>query len=145
MPIELTWMIPDKILLSRWCGPIDDYHIIVMVEEMGIILDNTRSLVHTLIDLSEVGHISPNMIILYLKSRVPFHPRRGRICGCWPTMEGEILADLLNRITQHEMIRLFPTREAALEFLITHDSPPPPLSFGPNLPPSHTDLPASNH
>jgi hypothetical protein len=143
MPIELTWLVPDKIVLARWHGAIDDYHAGVMIEEMCLILDTAHSLVHTLLDLSEVGHISPSMIYLYLQSPIPKHPNRGRMCGFNATVEGEILADLLNRITQHEMIRLFTNREDARNYLLGHDSPPPPLAYGADQRPiqSGTSLP----
>jgi hypothetical protein len=135
MPIELTWLVPDKIMLERWSGAIDDYHAGVMIEEMSLILDTAHAPVHTLLDLSEVGHISPSLIYLYLRSSLPRHPNRGRMCGFNSTVECEILADLLNRITQRELLRLFPTRDAARNYLIGHDSPPPPLSYGAEQPP----------
>ncbi len=135
MPIEITWLVPDKIVLERWFGTIDDNHTRIMIEEMSLILDTAQAPVHTLLDLSEVGHISPSLIYLYLQSSIPRHPNRGRICGFSPTVESEILADLLNRITQRELLRLFSNREEARAYLLSHDSPPPPLPHGPDYNP----------
>jgi len=130
MPVELTWLVPDKIMLERWVGAIDDYHTRVMIEEMTLILDTAHAPVHTLLDLSEAGHLSPGLIYLYLQSPIPRHPNRGRMAGFSPTVESEILADLLNRLTQHDLIRLFASREEARCYLLSHDSPPPPLAHG---------------
>lgn len=133
MAIELTWLIPDKILLSRWSGDVGDEDIRVLVGELRIILDAALAPIHTVIDMSEVKHIASNVFYLYVQSDIPLHSRRGRIGMVRPTVEGEILADLINRFTQHEMIRLFPSRDEARNYLLEHDTTPPILQFGSDL------------
>jgi hypothetical protein len=129
MAVEIIWSVPDKVLLSRWTGDItlDDVH--TALDEIKVILDGADHLIHTLLDLSELGVVDSDAIYLYAQSTLATHPHRGRVAGFAPTFQSEILADLLNRLTQRELIRMFPTREAARDYLLDHDTPPPPL-FG---------------
>jgi hypothetical protein len=121
MPIELIWLLPDAILLSRWSGDITEHDACVLVDELGIILD-----------LSEAGYIHDDAIYYYFGSRIPRHPLRGRVALIGASFHSQALADILNRVSQHEMFRLFDSREEAREFLLTHDTPPP------DLPPSES-------
>jgi hypothetical protein len=129
MPIELTWMVPDKILLSRWIGTITNDDMAILMDELRIVLDNASGLVHTVIDLSEATSISPDVVYLYIQSQIPSHPRRGRIGLVGTTFQSEALADLLNRISQREMVRLFSGRLTARDYLLRNDTPPPMLRF----------------
>ncbi|MBI5957726.1 MAG: STAS/SEC14 domain-containing protein [Chloroflexi bacterium] len=130
MPVEMIWLVPDKILLSRWIGNITAADINIVLDEIRLILENADDYIHSLIDLADLGTIDPDAIYLYAQSALATHPHRGRIAGVNPTFESEVLADLLNRMTQRELIRMFPTREAARDFLLQNDTPPPLLSFG---------------
>jgi len=127
MPIELTWLIPDKILLSRWIGDVSEEDMHVLVDEIGVVLDTATSLIHTVIDLSEVRHVSIGVAQVYLQSRIPTHPHRGRIGMVRSNVEGATVADLVNRLSRREMVRFFSTRGEARDFLLSHDTPPPPL------------------
>jgi hypothetical protein len=134
VPIELSWLIPDKILLSRWTGDISGEDMRVLVEELGIVLDGAAFPIHTVIDLSEARHVSTEAVYVYLQSSIPRHVHRGRIGMVKSNMEGEVVADLVNRISRREMVRTFDTRAEACKFLLDHDNPPPPLQPGPDLP-----------
>ncbi len=79
MPIKLSWLVPDKILLSRWSGEITVQDMQILVDELGIILDTAPRLVHSIIDLSEVQRIHDEAAYYYFRSRIPRHPRRGRV------------------------------------------------------------------
>jgi predicted phosphohydrolase len=127
VPIELTWLLPDKILLSRWTGVVSEDDMRVLVEELTIIFDAATGLIHTVIELSDVSHISTEGIYLYIQSSISHHPHRGRICMVNPTFESEVLADMTNRVFQREMVRVVETREQARDFLLGHDTPPPNL------------------
>lgn len=129
MPIELTWMVPDKILLSRWIGAITNNDLAILLDELRIALDNALGLIHTVIDLTETTSISPDVVYLYIQSQIPSHPRRGRIGLVGTTFQSEALADLLNRIAQRELVRLFSGRLTARDFLLHNDTPPPVLRF----------------
>lgn len=135
MPIELRWLLPEKILLSRWTGEVSEDDVRVLIEELNIIFGAANGLIHTVIELVEVSHISTDGIYQYIQSDVSQHPKRGRICVVYPTFESEVLADMMNRVFQREMVRLFETREAARDFLVAHDSPPPSLDA--HVSPSH--------
>jgi hypothetical protein len=133
MPIELSWLLPDAILLSQWSGDITEADMRVLIDELGIILENAPRLVHTIIDLSESGHVHDDAIYYYFRSRIPRHPHRGRVALVGASFHGQALADVLNRVSQREMIRLFDSRDDARDFLLNHDSAPPAL------PPSDSD------
>jgi hypothetical protein len=128
MPIALSWMLPDTILLSRWSGEITEQDMRVLVEELGIILDTAPRLIHTLVDLSETRHIQDEAAYYYFGSRIPSHPRRGRIALVRAPFQGAVLADVFNRVSAREMFRLFDTREEACDFLLHHDTPPPAMT-----------------
>jgi hypothetical protein len=130
MPIEITWMIPQKILLACGAEPIteDDMH--VFIEEFSIILDAADRLTHTVLDLSHVKTIDDAIAYVFYGSRVPEHPRRGRIGMVNANFQGRVQADILNRISGREMFHLFDSRETARTFLLTHDSPAPPFAAG---------------
>jgi hypothetical protein len=142
MPIELTWLIPDKILLSRWTDDITVEDMCVLVEELRIVLDAAAFPIHTVIDLSEVHHIPTETAYVYLQSQIPAHPHRGRIGMVRSNSEDEIVANLVNFLSQHEMVRQFSTRAEARDYLLSHDTPPPPLrpDSGPPLSSSGSPL-----
>jgi len=127
MPIELSWLIPDKILLSRWTGDISGEEVRVFVEEVEIALDAAALPVHTVIDLSEARHISVETAWVYLQSRLPTHPCRGQIGIVRSTLDGEIVTDLVNRLSPRTTVRAFATREEARNYLLSHNDSPPPL------------------
>ena len=132
MPIELSWLIPDKILLSHWSGMVSVADLRVLIEELSIILDEAPGLIHTVIDLSEVRAISDEVVQLYATSSPARHPRRGRIGVVSPSPEAAALGDLINRSAQREMIRFFETQTAARDFLLSHNEPPPRISDDPS-------------
>jgi hypothetical protein len=127
MPIELSWLVPDAILLSQWSGDITPPDVGVLVDELGIILDNAPRLIHTVIDLSDARHINDDAVYTYFRSPIPHHPRRGRIALVGASFHSQALADVLNRVSQHEMFRLFNSRDEARDFLLRHNTPPPAL------------------
>jgi hypothetical protein len=127
MPIELSWLLPDAILLSQWSGDITEPDMCVLVDELGIILDNAPRLVHTIIDLSEAGHVHDDAVYYYFRSPIPRHPHRGRVALVGGSFHSQALSDVLNRVFQREMIRLFDSRDDARNFLLSHDSAPPAL------------------
>lgn len=127
MPIELTWMIPDQILFSRWSEDVSPGDMHVLVEELGIILDAADRTIRTLIDLTDVRTIHSDVLPIYLQSSIPRHPRRGWIALAG-TLEGiQALVERLNKNTGREMVRLFATRAEARDYLLSHDTPPPAL------------------
>jgi hypothetical protein len=134
VPIELSWLIPDKILLCRWIGDISGEDVRVLVEELGIVLDGAAYPIHTVIDLSEVRQVSFEAAYAYLQSSIPRHVRQGQTGIVRSNIEGEIVADLANRISRRELVRTFDTRDEASQFLLDHDNPPPPLQPGSDLP-----------
>jgi len=127
MPIELSWLIPDKILLCLWTGEISAEDGRVLVEELGIALDVAAVPVHTVIDLSEARHISAEVAQLYVHSRLPAHPCRGQIGIVRSTTDSESVTDLVNRLSKRVIVRAFATREEARNYLLSHDVPLPPL------------------
>jgi hypothetical protein len=127
MPIELSWLLPDKILLSVWSGHITVKDIHVLVEELGIILDAAPYTVHSLIDLSSARQIDDEAAYYYFSSRIPRHARRGRVALVRAPFHGAALADVFNRVAERELFRLFDSREEARVFLLQHDTPPPSL------------------
>jgi hypothetical protein len=131
MPIELSWLVPDAILLSQWSGDITPPDVGVLVDELGIILDNAPRLIHTVIDLSDARRINDDAVYSYFRSPIPRHPRRGRIALVGASFHSQALADVLNRVSEHEMFRLFNSRDEARDFLLRHDTPPPALPSPP--------------
>jgi hypothetical protein len=131
MPIELSWLVPDAILLSHWSGDITQADVGVLVNELGIILDNAPRLVHTIIDLSGTRRINDDAVYTYFRSPIPSHPRRGRVALVGASFHSQALADVLNRVSQHEMFRVFDSRDQAHDFLLKHDTPPPALPSPP--------------
>lgn len=141
MPIELSWLIPDRILLSRWTGDISTEDVRVLVEELGIALDAAAVPIHTVIDLSEARHMPTETASLYLQSRLPAHPCRGLIGIVGSTLDGEIVTDLVNWLSLRERVRTFATREEARLYLLSHDNPPLPLRPDPDSPLSSSGSP----
>jgi hypothetical protein len=142
MPIEITWMIPDKILMSIWRGEITQDDMRILVEELGIILDTASDVVHTIIDLSDVSRIHDEAAYYYFGSRIPRHPNRGRIALVRAPLQGAVLADAFNRVSDREMFRLFETRDEARAFLLRHDTPPPALRLVSGSLPNENDTDA---
>lgn len=140
MMIELSWLLPDRILLSRWSGEITEQDMRDLVEELGIILDMAPRLIHTLIDLSETRHIQDEAAYYYFRSRITTHPHRGRIALVQAPFQGAALADVFNRVSAREMFRVFDTREEARQFLLDNDTPPPTMP-PPDQPPNGGDSP----
>ncbi len=127
MPIELSWLIPNKILLSRWSGDVSADDMRLLVEELGIILPDSSAPIHTLIDLSDAHSVAPDVVAVYAGSPVALHPNRGRIA-----IAGEVpgmveLGRRLNESAQRELVHLCATRAEARDFLLRNDTPPPPL------------------
>lgn len=143
MPIDLSWLIPDTILLSRWSGDITSRDILFLIDELGIILDAAPRIVHSLIDLSNAGRIDDEAAYAYFRSRIPTHPRRGRVALVGATFQGIALADIFNRVSNREMFQLFDTREEARDFLLHHDTVPPDLRPASPTSPADTSLPES--
>ncbi|RPI92224.1 MAG: STAS/SEC14 domain-containing protein [Chloroflexi bacterium] len=127
MPIELSWLLPDRILLSLWSGHITVQDVHILVEELGIILDAAPYTVHSVIDLSDARQLDDEAAYYYFSSRIPRHPRRGRVALVRAPFHGAALADVFNRVADRELFRLFDTREEARIFLLQHDTPPPSL------------------
>ena len=138
MPIELIWLIPNKILLSRWTGRVEVDDMRVLIEELLIIFDEAPTVIHTVLDMSNVEYISSDAFYLYLQSPAARHARRGRIGLVQPSFQATMLADLMNQLSRRELIRVFETREAARDYLMGHDSPPPTLN---NPPETSADTP----
>jgi hypothetical protein len=132
MPIELSWMIPDQILLYRWFGDISDEDLRVVIEELKIIFDTAPRPVHTIVDTSEAEHVSSDLLYIYMQSPVPTHPRCGRIAIVSGSFEAQAITDMINQLSQREMFRLFDSRASARDFLLSHDTPPPTLGPPPN-------------
>ncbi|MBN1565220.1 MAG: hypothetical protein JXA10_15350 [Anaerolineae bacterium] len=130
MSIEITWMIPQRILLASGGEPITESDMQVFVEEWRFILDAASRLIHTIWDLSNVQTITESVPYIYYDSRIPEHPRRGRTALINPNFQGRVQADILNRISGHELFRAFESRDAARDFLLAHDSPPPVFAVG---------------
>lgn len=131
MPVELSWLVPDKILLSRWTGDITNEDIAVLIEEMEIVLDAANTLIHAVVDVSRAGNLNPALIYLFLESRIPYHAWRGRLAVVPLSSQAERLVGLLNHLAHRELARLFDTRELARDYLLAHDTPPPSLAAGP--------------
>jgi hypothetical protein len=144
MPIELSWLLPDTILLSRWSGEITEHDMQVLVEELGIILDTAPRLIHTLIELSEARHIQSEAAYYYFRSRIPTHPHRGRVALVQAPFQGAALADVFNRVSGRELFRIFNTRDEAYDFLRRHDTPPPDATSQDHSL-NNTDSSASDH
>ncbi len=125
MPIEFTWVLPDKILLARLYGKIQAEDVSVSLEELSFILDQVPGLLHIVLETSELTDVAMDAVYYYLGNPVNFHPHRGRIAAVGRGYRVEIVADVINRISQYELVRLFRTREEAQDFLLSHDTPPP--------------------
>lgn len=127
MPVELTWMQPDKILLAQWIGAVSDEDVRVLFEELRIIFDHSDMPVHLIIDLNDVTDLSPDAPYIFLQSALPAHSQRGRIGLVGSRLRAQVMADLVNRVLALEMMRLFKNRSLARDFLLQHDTPPPRL------------------
>ena len=133
MPIEFTWIVPDKILLSRWWDHVSEDDMRVLVEELGLILDSAEQLIHTVADMSDIKSMDDDAVYYYFRSRIPTHPRRGRVAMVNPPFQSAVLTDMFNRVSEREMFRQFGTRDAARAYLLSHDTPPPALRPGDEL------------
>jgi hypothetical protein len=127
MPIELSWLVPDAILLSHCTGDITLSDMSLLVDELRIILDNAPRLVHTIIYLSNARRINDDAVYYYFRSPIPQHPRRGRVALIGASFHSQALADVLNRVSEREMFRVFDSHDEARAFLLRHDTPPPAL------------------
>ncbi|NLX08971.1 MAG: hypothetical protein GXY36_04900 [Chloroflexi bacterium] len=125
MPIELTWLVPEKILLSRWIGEISPDDMRVAVEELLIILDSASELIHSVIDLGDFHKTHADAIRVYVESPVRAHPNRGQIGVIDAPGDLQSLLDQINRAWQRRMLRYFDSRAEARDFLLAHDHPPP--------------------
>ncbi|WP_119068028.1 hypothetical protein [Aggregatilinea lenta] len=131
MPIELMWLIPDQILLSRWTDDVGPADMQVLVEELGIILDAADRAVHSLLDLTEVRTIQPAVLPTYLQSPIPTHPHRGRLAIASTRDDIATLIEELNRRAGSEAAREFATRAEAREYLLSFEEPPAPEGDAP--------------
>ncbi|HML23121.1 MAG TPA: hypothetical protein PKD09_15820 [Aggregatilinea sp.] len=131
MPIELTWMQPDHILLSRWSGDVLPGDMHVLVEELCIILDAADRLTHTVIDLADARSIHPDVLPIYMQSPAPLHPNRGMIAVVDATDSTRALADQFNQRAGHEIVRLFPSRLEARDYLLHLDAASAPEDDSP--------------
>jgi hypothetical protein len=138
MPIEFIWLIPEKILLSRWSGDITPDDIRVLVDELSVTFQVAQNVVHTIIDLNDFYHTTPEAMAVYSDSEIPAHPYRGRVAVVGASEISHRLSALVNRRSQRDMVRVFETREEALKFLLTNDTPPPRL---PPFPPDSDGTP----
>ncbi|NDJ76009.1 MAG: STAS/SEC14 domain-containing protein [Chloroflexi bacterium] len=128
MPVEVRWLVPNKIIDSRWSGDITAEDAEYLVQKLLNVFDAATTPIHSIVDIGESGHISPDFIRIYLESPAANHTRRGRIAIVGSSAQRHVLADLVNKVSQRELVRLFETRAAARAYLLEHDSPPPPLS-----------------
>lgn len=128
MPIEFLWMIPNKILLSRWYDDVTVEDAIVLTDELAVVFEEADTLIHTVIDMREITEMDPDFLKAYFASPASAHPRRGRVAIVQPPDHLLPLVARANQMAGRDLVRVFETRSAAREFLAAHDSPPPPLT-----------------
>lgn len=124
MPIEIRWLRPNHILISRWYGQVTCQDMLILTEELMRILDNAQGLVHTLLDMSEAESYEEGMAELYVNSPVAQHANRGRLAvvcmpqNLWPMVEKA------NRLAGRTILPLFDDYQMAQQFLLSNEAPP---------------------
>lgn len=130
MSLELSWLIPDKILLLSWADTVTDDDMRILIEELVIILDAADQVIHSVIEMAGAHTFSDSIIYEYYQSPAAHHPQRGRIALVQPTFQLKVLADVVNRVSESELFHTCATREEACAFLLANDSPPPAYHTG---------------
>lgn len=127
MTIELTWLIPDSILLSRWIDDVSRQDLKLLIDDLSVIFAVAPRLVHTIIDLTDARSIEYEALAIYMASDAPRHPRRGRIAIVDPPPDAISVIEILNNAARQQMLVVFETQQQAREFLLANDSPAPLL------------------
>lgn len=130
MPIEFTWLLPDKILLSRWYGTVTAEDMRILSDELQVVFEHTTSLIHSIIDLYDLDDVADDIVTAYFKGAAATHPRRGRIAAVQIPARYRALAERANQLAGREILRAFETRSDARDYLLANDTPPPPLGPG---------------
>lgn len=130
MPIEFTWLLPDKILLSRWYGTVTTEDMRILTGELQVVFEHARTLIHSIIDLYDLEDVADDIATAYFEGTAATHPWRGRIAIVQLPEHYRALVERANQLAGREMLRAFETRSEACDFLLTNDTPPPPLGSG---------------
>jgi hypothetical protein len=128
MPFEFIWLIPNKILLSRWYGAVTVDDARVLTDELAVVFDEADTLIHTVIDTRDLTDFDPEFLKAYFASPAAAHPYRGRIAIVQAPTQWLSLVDHANQMTGRMLARVFETRDEARDYLLANDSPPPPLA-----------------
>ena len=119
MPIEVRWLRPNHILISRWYGKITRQDIVVLVEELERIFQNAPRPVHTLIDMREAESYEKGVVELYFDSPVPTHPNRGTLAVVNAPLPLLSLIEEANRLAGYTVVHLFDDYQSAQQFLLS--------------------------
>lgn len=135
MPIEIRWLRPNHILISRWYGRVTRRDMVILLEELQRILQSAPRPIHTLLDMSGAESYEEGVVELYIESPVPKHPRRGMLALVRPPAHFLPLAEKANALAGRTIIYLFDDYQSAQQFLLsdnaTADGAPPASSPSP--------------
>ena len=121
MPIEIRWLRPNHILISRWYGRVTCQDMIILVEELQRILQNAPRPIHTLLDMSGTESYEEGVVELYIESPVPKHPRRGMLALVRAPAHFMPLVEKANTLAGRTIIHIFDDYQSAQQFLLSDD------------------------
>ena len=119
MPIEIRWLKPNHILISRWYGKVTCQDMTVLVEELGRILQNAPRPIHTLLDMREAEGYEKGVVELYFNSPVPTHPNRGTLAVVNAPPPLLSMIEDANRIAGYKVVYTFNDYQSAQQFLLS--------------------------
>ena len=124
MPIEIRWLKPNHILISRWYGRVTRQDMIVLIEELQRILQNAPRPIHTLLDMSGTESYEEGVVELYIESPVPKHPHRGVLALVHAPAHLMPLVEKANHLAGRTIVYLFDDYQSAQKFLLSDETPP---------------------
>ncbi|GEM_PF-4580038 len=134
MPIEIRWLVPNHILISRWYGVVTHQDMLFLIEDLENILDNAPRPIHTLLDMNEAEGYEESIVELYINSPIPYHSNRGTLALAHAPERFLPLVERLNSLAGRTLIYLFDDYQSARQFLLsggasdTQAPPTPPDS-----------------
>lgn len=122
MPIELTWFIPNRILLMSWSGQVTADDICIMIDELSVVYNHVDGYLHAIIELYEVEHVDPHVVQVFIHHPAFSDPHRGQVALVRLPHQFLPIVIEANKIAQEQFVHIFETRIAAQNFLLTLDA-----------------------
>ncbi len=123
MPIEIRWLVPNHILISRWYEVVTRHDMFILIEELERILQSAPRPIHTLLDMTEAEGYEEGVVELYIQSPVPKHPNRGHLALVHAPPHLMPLVEKANTLAGRTMVHLFDDYQTAKQFLLSSDAP----------------------